>query len=69
MQTYETIRFYPKRGESCYDFRTRCEFFGECDLVPSDKLPILAAELEAENPDYIISLDSVISSQLALGEN
>jgi Holliday junction resolvase-like predicted endonuclease len=69
MQTYESIRFYPKRGESCYDFRTRCEFFGECDLVPHDKLPILADELEAESPDYVISLDSVISSQLAMGEN
>lgn len=66
MSTYEELRFYPKRGESCYDFRRRCEFFGECNLVPDDKLPVLPDSDEAENPDYVISLDEVIQSQLNL---
>ena len=58
--TYEDIGYYPKRGESCYNFRRRCEFFGECDLVPTDKLPVLEPAAEAEEPDFVISLDSVI---------
>ena len=58
--TYEDIGYYPKRGESCYNFRRRCEFFGECDLVPGEKLPVLGTHAEAEEPDFVISLDSVI---------
>lgn len=60
LQTYEQIKFYPKRGESCFDFRRRCEFFGECNLVPDTELPELAQEEEAEEVDWIIDIEQII---------
>lgn len=63
LDTYETIGFYPKRGESCFRFNRRCKFFGECNLVPSDPLPKLEAEREAEAVDYVVDLEQVIRSQ------
>jgi hypothetical protein len=68
--TYEEIKFYPKRGESCYDYRRRCEFFGECNLVPEEELPVLPEEEEAEEVDWVISIDDVIHQiRAAAGEN
>ena len=61
--TYEQIKFYPKRGESCYRFMRRCQYFGECNLVPDDPLPLLPADREAEEVDYVIDLQAVIESQ------
>lgn len=65
LTTYEQIKFYPKRGESCYRFMRRCQFFGECNLVPDEALPLLPADREAEEVDYVIDLQDVISSQQA----
>ena len=59
--TYEQIDFYPKRGESCYSFMRRCEFFGECNLTPDSKLPLLPLSDEAESVDFVVKLDDVIA--------
>jgi hypothetical protein len=62
LTTYEQIHFYPKRGESCYSFMRRCEFFGECNLTPDvgETLPKLEENKEAEKVDFVIELDSII---------
>lgn len=60
LDTYHEIGFYPKRGESCFDYRRRCEFFGECNIVPRDELPWLEEEKEAEEVDWVVNLDEVI---------
>ena len=61
VKTYEEIGFYPKRGESCFTFGRRCQFFGTCNLVPDDPLPKLEADQEAEPVDAVISLADVIA--------
>lgn len=60
--TYEQIKFYPKRGESCFRFNRRCQYFGECDMVDDAPLPTLPQEQEAEKADYVIDLDAVIET-------
>jgi hypothetical protein len=63
IEMYERIRFYPKRGEACYEFNRRCQYFGECNLVGDDKFPLLPADAEAEEVDFVIRLEDIISSQ------
>lgn len=64
MSTYRQIKFFPKRGESCFSFYRRCEFLHECNLVPDEELPMLPESEEAEEPDAIIDLDQLIKAQL-----
>lgn len=63
IKTYHELRFFPKRGESCFDYFRRCEFYGECDKIEVDKLPALPDAEEAEQTDYTIDLSAVIESQ------
>lgn len=63
IETYERIHFYPKRGEACYDFGRRCQYYGECNLVSDVPLPRLPEEDEAENVDYILKLEDIITVQ------
>lgn len=62
IRTYNELRFFPKRGNACFDFKRRCEFYGECNLVADEPLPEIAQEVEAEPPDYIIALEEVIEN-------
>lgn len=62
---YEQMEFYPKRGESCYAFRRRCEFYGECNLVPDERLPKLPEDEEAETPHLVVKVDNVIQEIVA----
>ena len=62
IKTYQEIGFYPKRGESCYSFMRRCEYFGECNMVPDAELPQLEAADEAEEVDAVIKLADVIAA-------
>jgi len=62
IKTYQEIKFYPKRGESCMSFMRRCEFFGECNLIPDEPLPrIEEGDDDAEEVDAVIWLDDVIN--------
>jgi hypothetical protein len=65
IRTYNEIGFFPKRGNACFSYFRRCEYFGECDIVRSEQLPELAEEAEAEKPDYVIDL-SVVIEQLRM---
>lgn len=63
MRDYERIQFYPKRGEACYLFNRRCQYFGRCDSVDRTvAMPVLADEEEAEPIDYAFKLDDIVAS-------
>ena len=64
LSTYHALNFYPKRGESCYAYMRRCEFFGECNITSS--LPetlVLPAGAHAERVDYSFKISDVITRQ------
>jgi hypothetical protein len=63
MDKYEELSFYPKRGESCFNYFQRCEFFGACNIVPDTALPRLGMDEEAEMVDYALRLEDVIKAQ------
>jgi hypothetical protein len=64
LTTYKELNFYPKRGESCYDFMRRCEFFGTCNLTSNLVEPkILPPGEEAERVDYSFTLSEVLAKQ------
>lgn len=64
LTTYHDMNFYPKRGESCFAFMRRCEFFGVCNLTSNLKEPaLLPADQEAERVDFSFKLSQVIAQQ------
>lgn len=63
LNKYEELNFYPKRGESCYNFFRRCEYFGSCNITPDTKLPRLPLEEAAEIVDFELKLEDVIKAQ------
>lgn len=64
LNTYDQIGFYPKRGESCYAFMRRCEFFGTCNLTSDLATPqMLLAGEEAERVDYCFKISDIIARQ------
>lgn len=68
IRTYNDVGFFPKRGNACYEYFRRCEFYGECNLTSDERLPELAPDAEAEVPHYTVDLQSVIA-QLKLRRN
>lgn len=64
LSTYKSLNFYPKRGESCYNFMRRCEFFGVCNLTANlAALSELPAEEQAERVDYAFKISDIITRQ------
>jgi PD-(D/E)XK nuclease superfamily len=63
LDKYEELQFYPKRGESCYNYFRRCEFFGSCNITPDTALPKLDADAAAELVDFELNLADVIAAQ------
>lgn len=64
LETYHTIQFYPKRGESCYNFSRRCEFFGICNVTNTlPPLNELKQEEHAERIDYSFTLSQIREKQ------
>lgn len=67
--TYNDLNFYPKRGESCFTFMRRCEFFGSCNLTSNLQVPsVLPADKEAERVDYAFKLSDMIARQHSLNQ-
>ena len=70
LQTYHEVNFYPKNGESCYNFMRRCEFFGSCNLTSMLKVPeLLPEDQEAERVDYSFKISEIIAKQHARNES
>lgn len=64
LETYHNLNFYPKRGEACYEFMRRCEFFGSCNMTNTLKPPPeLPAGDEAEPVDYSFTISDIIARQ------
>lgn len=64
LDTYNRMGFYPKRGESCYDYFRRCKYFGTCNIVPDEQLEELPADADAEVVDYQLNLRDIIAAQM-----
>lgn len=62
IKMYADLGFFPKRGDACFDYFRRCEFFGECNLTADQPLPTLEVDKSAETVDYSVSLDDVIAT-------
>ena len=70
LETYHQLNFYPKRGESCYNFMRRCEFFGTCGMTSTLKVPeLLPPEQHAERVDYSFTLSQIIAKQHARNDS
>lgn len=66
LSTYHALNFYPKRGESCYNFMRRCEFFGSCNMTQNLTQPQdLPADQEAERVDYSFKISDIVAQQHA----
>lgn len=64
MDKYAELNFWPKRGESCFDYARRCEFFGMCNTIPEPlEIQRLDVKEEAESVDFAIDLVSIINAQ------
>lgn len=65
LDTYNRMGFYPKRGESCYDYFRRCKYFGTCNVVPDAQLEELPDDADAEVVDYQLNLRDIVATQVA----
>jgi hypothetical protein len=63
LATYHHLNFYPKRGESCFSYNRRCEFFGTCNMTNSLVTPDSLTEGEAERVDYSFTVSQLIARQ------
>jgi len=64
LSTYHQLDFYPKRGESCYNYMRRCEFFGVCNLTSSLRAAKeLPREQEAERVDFAFTISEIRARQ------
>jgi hypothetical protein len=64
ISTYQQINFFPKRGESCYSFMSRCEFFNECNMTFHIGEPIMLPKgQEAERVDFAFTLSQIKARQ------
>jgi hypothetical protein len=64
LDTYHQVNFYPKRGESCFAFQRRCEFFGMCNMTANLKVPAdLPLDQEAERVDYAFKISDIVARQ------
>lgn len=69
IKTYQRIKFYPKRGESCVNqWGRECRWFGTCtmqneSLFPGVEAPELADVHGVESLDFLFTLDQLIASQ------
>lgn len=66
IKLYESAGVYPMRGESCYSFFRRCEYYGNCTLS-TNYLTTQATEKEVDKEEYQINLTlmDLLDSQLA----
>lgn len=70
IKQYDAIKFYPKRGESCYNsgFKQRCKHFGSCtmsnsSLHPSTVVKQLTTIEDVEAVDFKFTLSELVEAQ------
>jgi hypothetical protein len=70
---YKELKFFPKRGASCYAYMRRCEFYGSCEVSFDNAFGKEYSELAncigfddiavAEPIDYAVTLSDLIDTQ------
>lgn len=69
ISTYRELQFFPKRGESCYNFGRRCQWFGMCNAVSGlPEFDVLPDDEHAEESDFVFTLDQIVNKQLEKAE-
>jgi len=73
IESYQEIKFFPKRGRSCFNFMRRCEYFEDCDIAFKHKfdaeyadLPKIASlsDINAiEQIDFATTLTEIVNKQ------
>jgi hypothetical protein len=70
ISNYRRLNFFPKRGESCYNysFRSRCRWFGQCtmsneSLYPGVTLRKVEDIGDVEDVDYKFTLSELLAAQ------
>lgn len=73
ISTYERIKFYPRRGESCVNkYGRTCYWFGSCNmsnqhLFPGTTAATLKEVGDVESVDFVFTRDQLIKSQQQKG--
>lgn len=70
IKQYEQLKFYPKRGDSCFNskFNQRCKHFGTCTmsnaaLHPQTEVKMLTTIEDVEAVDFKFTLSELIAAQ------
>lgn len=73
IDTYKELKFFPKRGGSCFSYMRRCEFYETCDISNKSAFGSEFADLPQINSvddisaiepvDYSTSLDELVERQ------
>jgi hypothetical protein len=72
INTSRTVKFWPKRGSSCFDFYRPCEYLDRCDLDPSsfnqsgDFAVVTESDLEKHEFDFHFKLSDILATQREL---
>jgi len=75
IEDYQELNFFPKRGNSCFNYSRRCEMYETCDLsnkttfgITFDELPAIASldDIHAVEPiDFRATLSEIVARQRA----
>jgi hypothetical protein len=73
IDTYSELRFFPKRGSSCFSYMRRCEYYETCDLsfassfgqefIDLPKIANIDSISAIEPVDYATSLNDLVKAQ------
>lgn len=72
INTYRTVKFWPKRGSACFDFYRPCQYLHSCDLDPTsfnqtgEFAVIGEKELELHEFDFKFKLSQILETQKEL---
>lgn len=72
INTYRTVKFWPKRGNACYDYGRPCTYIDSCDLDPTSFNPsgefavLEEDELMQHQFDFHFKLKDIIETQKEL---
>lgn len=75
IKVYTELNFFPMRGNACFEYMRRCEFYGTCELDQDQVFGKSFKELEKitsteqiaaiEQLDYVTTLSAIIARQKA----
>lgn len=64
INTHRNVRFWPKRGGSCFKYGKPCPHFNMCDLTRDQEFDVISPEeINEHNFDFRFKLDDIIQTQ------